>query len=231
MEFADSANRFAAEVTGTCDELMAELKQLQTCLDEVLFEGINRGTLQIKQTVEDHRGQFGMVAQRASAYAQYVSNIEKKLAQSAGGTGTSASSGSVSSGITASAGSSSSGSKAPSKLRMTLCGAVCAVQMRTSLKQSFSTYESRAGYWAGKCVGAVKLMQGISDIRSILSGNHLTPSGMDESDGWSAVNTMVNSFDMKMAANPKQRIQHYQSTVPQSQIQSHTLVVNDPNDP
>lgn len=101
--------------------------------------------------------------------------------------------------------------------------------MHEHIKATDSEYQTMDAYRRGKGISALKIANTVSEFVGLIT-NQSTPTLPDETiEFLSNANSLQDGEDF--AKNPQKRINRSATDIPKDQIESHTLIIDDANEP
>ena len=201
--FAGQIEGFKKAVISECEYLQQQADAIRPFVDETTGLALVRPVKEIVGIVTEKEDSLKELINNAYTYAGAVRNIQRKIA---------------------------SEKEYQNTLKEKTCGLVCSAVMHEHIKAADSEYQTVEGYMIGR---AKSIIDGVTTAVEAVTGVALKPQlvSTDEAHIDNQVDNAIKLIDGQIALeNPQKRINR-NGNIPQEQVDSHTLVIDDANEP
>ena len=198
--FAGKIEEFKKAITIECESLQQQANALLPFFDETAGFALTRPTKEIVSIVTAIEDSLKELINNAYTYAGAVRNIQRKLEADQANKNT---------------------------LKEKACGIACGVVMNEHIKAADSEYQTVEGYMIGK---TKSIVDGVASVVETISGVTIKPQLVptDEAHIEGQVDNVIKLVDGQIALkHPQKVIDRSGTPIPQEQIDSHTLVIDD----
>ena len=199
--FADSISEFSKCIYHDCAELTSCFQKLNDTIDQETSDIFCASVKSIETILQENQNVLHDLETKVRNYAQLVDQLKK----------------------TAKEGHGPAGKNTP-KEKMT--GALLGFVMHEHLKAADSEFQTVGGYALNK---AIKMADAAVAAIGAVPGVQITPNlaPTDQAAINNQFDDAVKIIDGQMALDPSNRINREPTPIPQEQIDSHTLVIDD----
>lgn len=200
--FARRIEEFKRKIALECDLLQQQADKLRPFVDETTALALVRPIKEIISIVEDNESSLKGLTDNAYAYAGTVRNIQRKIETEHRNTA-----------------------------KEKACGIACGVIMHEHIKAADSEYQTMGGYMISK---TKSIVDGVASVVEAISGVTIKPQLVptDEAHLDGQMDNAIKLIDGQIALeHPQKRIDRSGTPIPQEQIDSHTLVIDDASEP
>lgn len=201
--FAGQIEGFKKAVMSECEYLQQQADAIRPFVDETIGLALAHLVKEIVSIVTDKEDSLKELIDSAYAYAGVVRNIQRRIEAEKAHQNT---------------------------LKEKAGGITCGVVMHEHIKAVDSEYQTVDGYLIGR---AKSIIDGVATAVEAVTGVAIKPQLVptDEEHIDRQVDDAIKLIDSQNALNnPQKVIDRSETTIPQDQIDSHTLVVDDANE-
>lgn len=202
--FAGQLEGFKKAVISECEHLQQQADAIRSFVDETTGLALARPVKEIVGIVTEKEDSLKELINNAYAYAGAVRNIQRMIA---------------------------SKKEHQNTLREKTCGLVCSAVMHEHIKAADSEFQTVDGYMIGK---TKSIVDGVASVVEAISGVAIKPRLVttDEANIDGQVDNAIKLIDVQIALkHPQKVIDRSGTSIPQEQIDSHTLVIDNSSEP
>lgn len=212
--FAGRIEGFKKAVISECEYLQHQADAIRPFVDETTGRALARPVKEIAGIVTEKEDSLKELINNAYAYAGAVRNIRRKIAAEKEHHNTL---------------KEKSSDQHINTPKEKLCGFVNAMQIRDRIASMDSGYQTKS---VAKASVIHKRLSTAIDVVEFITGTNIKPlAGCDEDNLESQGRAIGNFLDGQIALNNPQKRIDRSVTVPQEQIDSHTLIIDDVTEP
>ena len=199
--FADSISEFSESIYHDCAELRSCFQKLNDTVDQETSDILHAAVKGIEVILQENQDALHNLETKVRNYAQLVDQLKK----------------------TAKEGHDPAVKNTPKEK---MAGALMGLVMHEHLKAADSEFQTVGGYALNKAINmANTAVAAIETVTGVQITPNLAPTDQAAIDG--QFDDAVKMIDGQMALDPSNRINREPTPIPQEQIDSHTLVVDD----
>lgn len=202
--FACQIEEFKKAVISECEYLQQQADAIRPFVDETSGLALVRPVKEIVGIVTEKEDSLKELINNAYAYAGAVRSIQRKIAAE---------------------------KEHQNTLKEKTCGLVCSAVMHEHIKAAESEFQTVEGYMIGR---TKSIIDGVTTAVEAVTGVALKPQLVptDEAHIDDQVDNAIKLIDGQIALqNPKKVIDRNGAKIPQAQIDSHTLIIDDVTEP
>ena len=202
--FACQIEGFKKAVISECEYLQHQADAIRPFVDETTGRALARPVKEIAGIVTEKEDSLKELINNAYAYAGAVRNIQRKIAAE---------------------------KEHQNTLKEKTCGLVCSAVMHEHIKAADSEFQTVEGYMIGR---TKSIIDGVTTAVEAVTGVALKPQLVptDEAHIDDQVDNAIKLIDGQIALqNPQKVIDRNGTKIPQAQIDSHTLIIDDVTEP
>ena len=199
--FGQSVENFKNGILLECENLQQQTKAISDCVDDATALALMRPVQEVARIISDKDEALKSLAENAYAYAGKVRLIQQRIEQEKGNKST---------------------------LREKAAGVTVGAIMYNNVAAAGSDYDTMAGRRIATVKTVADVTSAVGTVGKIIAGASITPNvPLDD-----AANVAIQFIDSVIgSSNYDARIDRSATPIPQEQIDSHMLVIDDPSDP